>query len=118
MNKLTQSKQSKTIREVLEDLAKEQYDDGWCASNVDKPHDGPDYDAIDQALKEISEQTQSDHDKTYADGFKMGKFEAKQEFLELIDEAKPDFIKENEYSGDIMNLACDVYQCKIKELIK
>ena len=44
-----------SIRSILEDLAKEQYDDGWCASNVDKPHDGPDYDAIDQALKDIAQ---------------------------------------------------------------
>jgi hypothetical protein len=93
MNKLTQSKQSKTIRTILEQVFAYGAD---TLSDVDKP----------------------DREQAYENQKKNGIDQALSDISKIINEAKPDFIKENEYSGDIMNLACDVYQCKIKELIK
>jgi len=45
----------RAIKDIISNLAAESYDDGWCDSNIDEPHDGPDYDAIDKVLKEIKD---------------------------------------------------------------
>ena len=51
------------IYDVIGDIAKESYDDGWCASNVDKPHDGPDYDVVAGTTKTVIELFSAELDK-------------------------------------------------------
>jgi hypothetical protein len=72
MNKELDKDMYVPIYNIIADIATESYDDGWCNSNADKPHDGPNYDEVATKTITIIKLLKSNIEAFSAESYKQG----------------------------------------------